>query len=225
MTGAKNGRPAQTPAQMRATLLQMAGRINGCTRSEIHDRWDARHSAYAMADAMVAKGELHVINYRRGTWYFACPRAAAAFNPPGQHLGQYPQRWPARTAGAAPVVQRALHIHRSPKLYAVSDLMQHVTPRRLERTPLHLPGTHIDKPLDADAAPAAPPAPGASARQVRTVHGPSWTHDPRYQCAPGEQPHGAGFAAAGVGRDITTGRAWDFNAPAAAVHLHREDKT
>lgn len=37
---------------------------------------------------------------------------------------------------------------------------------------------------------------------------PSWTHDPRYQCRPGEQPFGAGFSAVGVGRDIQTGRAW-----------------
>ena len=34
------------------------------------------------------------------------------------------------------------------------------------------------------------------------------THDARYQCAPGEQPYGAGFAAVGVGRDVDTGRTW-----------------
>lgn len=37
---------------------------------------------------------------------------------------------------------------------------------------------------------------------------PSATHDDRYQCAPGARPYGAGFAAAGVGRDVVTGRAW-----------------
>lgn len=36
----------------------------------------------------------------------------------------------------------------------------------------------------------------------------SATHDDRYQCAPGARPYGAGFAAAGVGRDVVTGRAW-----------------
>lgn len=36
----------------------------------------------------------------------------------------------------------------------------------------------------------------------------SATHDDRYQCAPGARPYGAGFAAAGVGRDVTTGQAW-----------------
>lgn len=38
------------------------------------------------------------------------------------------------------------------------------------------------------------------------------THDTRYQCAPGERPAGAGFAAAGIGRDVTTGQAWSAQA-------------
>lgn len=42
----------------------------------------------------------------------------------------------------------------------------------------------------------------------RRTAGTRYTHDPRYQCAPGEQPCGAGFAAAGPGIDITTGRPW-----------------
>lgn len=33
-------------------------------------------------------------------------------------------------------------------------------------------------------------------------------HDPRYQCAPGEQPFGAGFAAAGIGRYFGPGGVW-----------------
>jgi hypothetical protein len=40
------------------------------------------------------------------------------------------------------------------------------------------------------------------------VQGKAAGYDPRYQCAPGEQPWGAGFAAAGIGRDIATGRQW-----------------
>lgn len=43
---------------------------------------------------------------------------------------------------------------------------------------------------------------------VKVQRVPAPTHDKRYQCAPGERPAGAGFAAAGIGRDITTGRAW-----------------
>lgn len=42
----------------------------------------------------------------------------------------------------------------------------------------------------------------------RRTAGPCYTHDIRYQCGPGEQPWGAGFAAAGVGVDVTTGRPW-----------------
>ena len=32
--------------------------------------------------------------------------------------------------------------------------------------------------------------------------------DPRYQCSPGEQAFGAGFAAVGIGRDVDTGTEW-----------------
>lgn len=44
--------------------------------------------------------------------------------------------------------------------------------------------------------------------QTRVTYGPSYTHDPRHQCAPGEQPFGAGFSAVGIGRDLNTGRPW-----------------
>lgn len=36
--------------------------------------------------------------------------------------------------------------------------------------------------------------------------------DPRFQCGPGEKPFGAGFAAAGVGRSVTTGQGWGASA-------------
>lgn len=63
---------------------------------------------------------------------------------------------------------------------------------------------------------AAQPAPRTNQPQGPTITPPGlapkrvphWTHDKRYQCAPGERPAGAGFAAAGIGRDITTGQAW-----------------
>jgi hypothetical protein len=37
-------------------------------------------------------------------------------------------------------------------------------------------------------------------------------YDPRRQCAPGEQPYGAGFAAVGIGRSVTTGQGWGASA-------------
>lgn len=37
---------------------------------------------------------------------------------------------------------------------------------------------------------------------------PSRSYDPRYQVDPTERLFGAGFVAAGIGRDISTGRAW-----------------
>lgn len=61
-----------------------------------------------------------------------------------------------------------------------------------KRRPVTLPGTPI-----FDAMPA-----GAEVveRDVRVTVCPGWTHDPRFQCAPGEQPFGAGFSAMGPGR-------------------------
>lgn len=37
---------------------------------------------------------------------------------------------------------------------------------------------------------------------------PPLRYDPRYQCAPGVNVYGAGFALAGPGRDIETGKGW-----------------
>lgn len=62
-------------------------------------------------------------------------------------------------------------------------------------------------PSAAPAAPAAPAQPVIT-EATRITRGPSWTHDPRFTCAPGEQPFGAGFAAVKPGFDITTGRPW-----------------
>jgi hypothetical protein len=58
--------------------------------------------------------------------------------------------------------------------------------------PLSLPGT----PGRAQKTEAAVIVPEGVKRTVC----PDWTHDPRYTVAPGVQPFGAGFAAAGVGR-------------------------
>ena len=43
---------------------------------------------------------------------------------------------------------------------------------------------------------------------IKPLRGPSFTHDTRYQCAPGEIPFGAGFAAVGIWRSPLTGKAW-----------------
>ncbi len=58
-----------------------------------------------------------------------------------------------------------------------------------------------------DGRPAAP-ADGSAAAGAPVTRGPSWSHDPRFQCAPGEHPYGAGFSAVGIGHDVTTGEAW-----------------
>lgn len=69
--------------------------------------------------------------------------------------------------------------------------------------PLNLPGT--PKPMHVPKAEAVAVVPDA----VKRTMCPNWTHDPRYQLAPGEQPFGAGFAAVGIGRNVDTGRQWE----------------
>lgn len=103
------------------------------------------------------------------------------------------RRWFHSNAAAAAYVRRVL-------CAGLHDVERSPTTGRVLHPPVNLPGS-MGKRMD----------PGAAARRqpgVRLVHGPSWTHDPRFQCAPGEQPFGAGFAAAGVGRDVETGWAW-----------------
>jgi hypothetical protein len=49
---------------------------------------------------------------------------------------------------------------------------------------------------------------------VKLTIGPRVTFDPRYQVDPASRPFGAGFSAAGVGRDLLTGQPWN--------HLHKK---
>lgn len=57
-------------------------------------------------------------------------------------------------------------------------------------------------------AKAAPAVKVTVVNGVRIVRAPAWTHDPRYEVAPGAQVFGAGFAALPMGYDINTGRPW-----------------
>jgi hypothetical protein len=43
---------------------------------------------------------------------------------------------------------------------------------------------------------------------LKVQYGPSYTHDPRVQCAPNEKPFGAGFSALPIGYSPVTGRPW-----------------
>ena len=70
-------------------------------------------------------------------------------------------------------------------------------PARTRSAPVHVP-----RPASQVDQPAVTPAGLVPQRAAAP------THDTRYQCAPGEQPYGAGFAAVGIGRDVDTGRTW-----------------
>lgn len=85
---------------------------------------------------------------------------------------------------------------------------------------LHDIGDHIEGARGIDGHKTRPAPPGFKstrppASKVKHAPGPvgyikclSATHDPRYQCAPGEVVFGAGFSAVGIGRSVTTGQPW-----------------
>ena len=111
-------------------------------------------------------------------------------------------------------VKNCWHRTRPPKAGAAGPLLVDVgAPLRSTAAPprangILLPGsTPVMR-----AKPGPKPAPrmvGARPAQPAVVQVlPSQTHDARVQCAPGAQPFGAGFAAAGIGHDIQTGRPW-----------------
>jgi len=86
------------------------------------------------------------------------------------------------------------------------------TPPAANRSPTERqrPPVWRTEPAPVELAPAADTrdTPPVVPAHVAVDRRPTVTHDPRYQCAPGERPYGAGFAAAGIGRDVTTGQPW-----------------
>ena len=104
------------------------------------------------------------------------------------------QRWMSTTPPLVKPIPapRQRILHRQPRTAAQNPRLtrQHGAPVVLGRAP--------DTTDDHVVVPA-----GLAIQRLATP-----THDARYQCAPGERPHGAGFAAAGIGRDVTTGQQW-----------------
>lgn len=91
------------------------------------------------------------------------------------------------------------------KRYWAAEFAPDQAPKRRMREP----GLSQDKAKKiALAGKVLRPDAEADLSRAKVTRGPDYTRDPRYQCAPGEQPYGAGFAAVGIGRDVTTGRAW-----------------
>jgi hypothetical protein len=85
----------------------------------------------------------------------------------------------------------------TPKPPPTPTTRQQVPMARTRSAPVHVP-----RPASRIDQPAVIPA-GLAPQRAAAL-----TYDPRYQCAPGEQPFGAGFAAVGIGRDVDTGRTW-----------------
>jgi len=110
-------------------------------------------------------------------------------------------RWRGRPRQAAqtltePVQHPRQRMPGTPRMQEPTDAQNAPQVRRQQ------PVVRIAQRADTTDAPMIMP-PGVVLQHVAASR-----HDPRYQCAPGERPYGAGFAAAGIGRDVTTGQPW-----------------
>lgn len=138
--------------------------------------------------ALTRLGEIHAAKVPGElTHWFASAELAARWRSrprPTLHTPTQPSQQPRQRMAGAPRMQQPTDAQNATQVKRQHPVVR--IARRADTTdaPTHLP-------------------PGL---QVQRAKAP--THDARYQCAPDERPAGAGFAAAGIGRDITTGQAW-----------------
>jgi hypothetical protein len=155
----------------------------------------------AVRRLVVERGHLGVTNKLLQHEALTCSNRAGTVLAKLTHTGEIhgaqvvgvPKHWFA----SAELAQRWLAIT-PPQPKATPTPRQQIVPLHRHRSPMVTLGkraSNVDTPANVPAG-------------LKVQRGPSQTHDARYQCAPGEQPYGAGFAAAGVGRDVTTGTAW-----------------
>ena len=144
-------------------------------------------SAKGVAGRMVKHGEIVAV---RGGWdwfYFASQDAADAF--PAAEF-------------AALVRQQAIDRERRSR-EANARYVEAMAARRAQR------GEAVEPPVKVASQPGKVATYGeVDYSRAKVTHGPSVAYDSRYQCDPKSSPYGAGFAAIGPGRDVTTGRAW-----------------
>ena len=146
-------------------------------------RCDTNRAA-AVLSAMTRKGEIHVGNVKghRKHWFASAELA---------------MRWQTTTK---PVVDTEPRYRQ--RMVKMDRIKEPTTAQNIAMVRHQLPGVTIRPRPDTTDNPVHLPD------GVLVQRGPSYSHDSRYQCTPGERPAGAGFAAAGVGRDVITGGAW-----------------
>lgn len=182
----KNHRAAacSTSAAVRQLVVERGhqGITNELVRHQ--DRCDMNRAASVLS-AMTRRGEIH--------------RAKV----PGLPLhwfasAELAQRWKTATKPPEPATPK----HRQ-RMVKMDRLREPTDAQNVAMVaPKAPPVVRIARRADNTDAPMIVP-PGLEVQRVDSPR-----HDKRYQCAPDERPMGAGFAAAGIGRDITTGQAW-----------------
>jgi hypothetical protein len=185
---AGNDCPAVTLRDVVRRLVVERGHLgvtNPLVRHEARCLGSIASSALA---ALTRMGEIHAAKVPGElTHWFASAELAARWRSrprPALHTPTQPSQQPRQRMAGAPPMQQP------------TDAQNLSMVRRQQ------PGVTIWPGPDTTDTPANRPA------HVPVQRGPGELYDPRYQCAPGARPFGAGFAAAGVGRDVVTGAAW-----------------
>ena len=111
--------------------------------------------------------------------------------------------------GASPP-GRGRHGPQGPRLHAVDEPLRTASRTKPGKMAAAILADRaaLPAPVSVPADAGRPRGPALVPTTVVPQHGIAAGYDPRYQCAPGERPHGAGFAAAGIGRDVATGLPW-----------------
>lgn len=186
------GRPS---LQVRALRLICRAAQAGATNTNVRADLDVTQThatditaaleAHGLVQRIPGQRPIRFVATARGRNEIAAHDAADAGGPKLVPVGQAIRTMGPKPGKMDPVITRALHGR---------DMVVPVRPS-------------CDAPVTvfSDGRPAGKPIFASGTTVTRGI---AAGYDPRYQCAPGEQPSGAGFAAAGIGRDITTGQGW-----------------
>lgn len=122
-------------------------------------------------------------------------RAPVGFDPRWFTTTAAADAWVASLHRPAPA-QQPTKPGRLPRVPAVLTDVKPLTAATRKPVPLTVVAPKTPGPATAPAGDAIVP------EGVKITRGPSWTHDPRFQVAPGERHHGAGFSRLGIGRYV-----------------------